>query len=216
AEIPLQIIDNESYEKDATFYVELFNPIRDDEENGGKNNSPKSELSKDQEKVALQGIPRLGEVTRCEIRIKESKEFKNTVDKLFRKANTSFVIGASSWKEQFIDAIPCLQVSERILDCASKYLFTSFKKGEDDEKLPSCSDYVMHFFTLFWKVLFAFVPSTDYLDGWVCFVVSILVIVILTAIIGDLASHLGFTINLKDTVTAIAFVALGTSVPGKY
>lgn len=55
----------------------------------------------------------------------------------------------------------------------------------------------------------------DYLNGWVCFVVSIIVIGILTAIIGDLASHFGCTIYLKDQVTAISFVALGTSVPGE-
>ena len=35
-----------------------------------------------------------------------------------------------------------------------------------------------------------------------------------TAVIGDIASHLGCFIYLKDTVNAIAFVALGTSVPG--
>jgi hypothetical protein len=38
----------------------------------------------------------------------------------------------------------------------------------------------------------------------------------LTAMIGDLASHFGCTIGLKDAVTALAFVALGTSVPGKF
>ena len=31
---------------------------------------------------------------------------------------------------------------------------------ESEEKLPSCMDYVMHFLTLFWKILFAFVPPT--------------------------------------------------------
>lgn len=31
---------------------------------------------------------------------------------------------------------------------------------EEDEKLPSCMDYVMHFLTLFWKVIFACVPPT--------------------------------------------------------
>jgi len=46
-------------------------------------------------------------------------------------------------------------------------------------------------------------------------VVSILGIGCLTALIGDMASHLGCTVGLKDAVTAIAFVALGTSVPGK-
>lgn len=97
-----------------------------------------------------------------------------------------------------------------------------FSPGEDDdddecgeEKLPSCFDYVMHFLTVFWKVLFAFVPPTDYWNGWACFVVSILMIGILTAFIGDLASHFGCTIGLKDSVTAVVFVALGTSVPGK-
>lgn len=51
-------------------------------------------------------------------------------------------------------------------------------------------------------------------DGYVTFVISILMIGVLTAFIGDLASHLGCTVGLKDAVTAIAFVALGTSVPG--
>jgi hypothetical protein len=35
-----------------------------------------------------------------------------------------------------------------------------------------------------------------------------------TAIIGDIASHLGCFINIQDGLNAIAFVALGTSVPG--
>ncbi|RWS23003.1 sodium/calcium exchanger 3-like protein, partial [Leptotrombidium deliense] len=202
AEIPIQIIDNESYEKDAVFYVELFEPIRHEdrsEESTEPPSSPKLELSPNQEKVALLGRPRLGELKQCTIRIKESKEFKNTVDKLFRKANTSFVVGASSWKEQFIEAVTVSAGDE--------------EDEDGEQKMPTCCDYVMHFITLFWKVLFAFVPPTDYLDGWVCFVVSIIGIGLLTAVIGDLASHLGCTVGLKDTVTAIAFVALGTSVP---
>lgn len=82
--------------------------------------------------------------------------------------------------------------------------------------MPSCGDYVMHFITLFWKLIFAFVPPTEYFNGWLCFVVSIIMIGVLTAVIGDLASHLGCTVGLKDTVTAIAFVALGTSVPDTF
>ncbi len=35
------------------------------------------------------------------------------------------------------------------------------EEGEEgEERLPSCGDYVMHFLSLFWKVLFAFVPPT--------------------------------------------------------
>lgn len=95
-----------------------------------------------------------------------------------------------------------------------------FSPGDDDEeesgeeRLPSCFDYIMHFLTVFWKVLFAFVPPTEYWNGWACFFVSISLIGVLTAVTGDLASHFGCTVGLKDSVTAVVFVALGTSVPG--
>ena len=56
---------------------------------------------------------------------------------------------------------------------------------------------------------------SDYWGGWACFTVSILGIGLLTALIGDLASGFGCTIGLKDSVTAISFVALGTSLPGR-
>uniref|UniRef100_A0A4W5PZ27 Solute carrier family 8 member 1a n=1 Tax=Hucho hucho TaxID=62062 RepID=A0A4W5PZ27_9TELE len=91
-----------------------------------------------------------------------------------------------------------------------------FKDECGEEKLPSCFDYVMHFLTVFWKLLFAFVPPTDYWNGWACFVVSISMIGLLTAFIGDLASHFGCTVGLKDSVTAVVFVALGTSVPDTF
>ena len=51
-------------------------------------------------------------------------------------------------------------------------------------------------------------------SGYPCFVVSICMIGVCTAVIGDVAGHLGCFIYLKDSVNAIAFVALGTSVPG--
>ena len=50
--------------------------------------------------------------------------------------------------------------------------------------------------------------------GYLTFVVSIAAIGLCTAVIGDVAGHLGCFIYLKDSVNAIAFVALGTSVPG--
>ena len=85
-----------------------------------------------------------------------------------------------------------------------------------EQRLPNCFDYFMHIFCIFWKILFAFVPPTEYWNGWACFIVSISVIGFLTAIIGDLASHFGCTVGLRDTVTAVVFVALGTSLPGEW
>ena len=45
------------------------------------------------EKMELLGRPKLGEISRAQIRIKESKEFKNTVDKLVQRANASIILG---------------------------------------------------------------------------------------------------------------------------
>jgi solute carrier family 8 (sodium/calcium exchanger) len=52
--------------------------------------------------------------------------------------------------------------------------------------------------------------------GYPCFFSSVVCIGIMTALIGDVASHLGCTVGLKDSVTALAFVSLGTSLPGQF
>lgn len=39
---------------------------------------------------------------------------------------------------------------------------------------------------------------------------------VFSIVTGDLASHFGCTVGLKDSVTAVVFVALGTSVPGEW
>ena len=31
---------------------------------------------------------------------------------------------------------------------------------DDEPPSPSCMDYIMHFLTLFWKIIFAFIPPT--------------------------------------------------------
>lgn len=207
-EFSLFVIDNESYEKDAVLYIELGEPKLEEDllREHGVNEVPEVELTEAQ-KIALMGRPRLGDQCRCTVRIKESKEFKNTVDKLFQRANISLMIGTSSWKEQFIEAITVVADDDE-------------DGGEDGEevavRMPSCSDYVMHVFTVFWKVIFAFVPPTDYWGGWACFVTSIVLIGVLTAFVGDLASHFGCTIGLRDSVTAISLVALGTSIPDTF
>ncbi|KAM7366140.1 hypothetical protein PAMP_015606 [Pampus punctatissimus] len=157
--IEVKIIDDEEYEKNKTFIIELGEPVL--------------------------------------------LEIGQKHDKLIKKTNLALVVGSSSWREQFVSAV-------------------TVSAGDDDEeesgeeRLPSCFDYIMHFLTVFWKVLFAFVPPTEYWNGWACFFVSISLIGVLTAVTGDLASHFGCTIGLKDSVTAVVFVALGTSVPDTF
>lgn len=99
---------------------------------------------------------------------------------------------------------------------------------DDDEDGAACSDddeedgpptafaYFMHVLTVPWKLLFAFVPPTCYWGGWACFVVSLMMIGVVTAFIGDLAALFGCQIGLPDSITAITFVALGTSLPDAF
>uniref|UniRef100_A0A8B9K444 Sodium/calcium exchanger 1 n=1 Tax=Astyanax mexicanus TaxID=7994 RepID=A0A8B9K444_ASTMX len=237
--LQINIIDDEEYEKNKNFFMELGEPRMMEmserkavllhecgkllsllgrdvyrKVQGRDNPVPStiinlaedislSQKEQEERRIAEMGRPTLGDNTRLEVVIEESYEFKSTVDKLIKKTNLALLVGTNSWREQFVEAITVNSGGDDDEECS-------------EEKLPSCFDYVMHFLTVFWKILFAFVPPTDYWNGWACFVVSISMIGLLTAVIGDLASHFGCTVGLKDSVTAVVFVALGTSVPDTF
>ncbi|VDK29761.1 unnamed protein product [Gongylonema pulchrum] len=136
---------------------------------------------------------------------------------MLRNANTSFMLGTTSWREQFVDALTVHAGDEESTDAEDgEERDSKLETSETELPKPTCCDYFMHFLSVPWKLLFAAIPPTDYWGGWACFVVSIVSIGVLTAVIGDLASHFGCWIGLKDAVTAISFVALGTSVPDTF
>merc|ERR1711872_1119058 len=205
--ISLNVIDEESYEKSLIMYVNIGEPRQIAEGIEGEGidysvlDAKDPETLTEEEKIALLGRPCLGTNAKIQIRIRESKEFKNSVDKMMQKANASMMVGSSSWLDQFTEAFT-VQADD--------------DDEEGEEKMPSCGDYIMHFLTLPWKLIFALIPPTGLLEGYPTFVVSILFIGLNTAVIGDVAGHLGCFINLKDSVNAIAFVALGTSVPDTF
>ncbi|XP_040565282.1 sodium/calcium exchanger Calx isoform X2 [Lepeophtheirus salmonis] len=211
--IEIPIVEEDSYEKNVIMYVTIGEPkhIAGDIGSGeGVNyeelDSKDPETLTEEEKIALLGRPRLGDITKIQIRIKESKEFKSSVDRMMQRGNASVLTGASSWKDQFLEAFSVQAGDE-----------DDEEEGEEgEEKMPTCGDYIMHFLTLFWKIIFSVIPPAGVYGGYLTFVVSILAIGVVTAIIGDVASHLGCFIYLKDTVNAIAFVALGTSVPDTF
>lgn len=107
-------------------------------------------------------------------------------------------IGRVNWKSQFMEAI--------------------FVNGDDDEggASPTWGDYIGHVLTVPWKLLFACVPPTDYCGGWACFTSALLMIGLVTMVIGDMASLLGCCMCIPDEITAITFVALGTSLPDTF
>ncbi|KAI6189940.1 Sodium/calcium exchanger 2 [Aphelenchoides bicaudatus] len=211
--IEIGIVDTEQYERSDYFNVELQTPVWTKQMSVDDNTM---NLTEDQLEVAELGKPRLGDTRKCQITIRESKEFQGVVDKMLRTANASFMLGTSSWREQFIEA---LTVSTGDDDDDDGSEGSDAGSGEGSEKPraePTKYDYFMHFLTVPWKLMFATIPPTDYWGGWACFIVSIMMIGVLTAVIGDLASQFGCWVGLKDAVTAISFVALGTSVPDTF
>lgn len=128
------------------------------------------------------------------------EEISGRVAKLMKAQADAFKFHTTSWREQFNDAI---QLSGEVDDSGK-------------ELPPSSMDHLMHFLTIFWKVIFAIVPPTDYFGGWATFVVSLAMIGGLVVVIGEVASLFGCAIGLKDAVTAITFVALGTSLPDTF
>ncbi|KAG7214222.1 hypothetical protein INR49_023247 [Caranx melampygus] len=219
--LSVRIIDHEEYDRQASFYIQLQEPdwkrrrwtgVKEHLGHFGLTAlthlsssvaSGSGWIREDRQTAVRNGSTDAGEHVKLEVIVEESYEFKSTVDKLIKKTNLALLIGTNSWREQFVEAITVSSGDDDDDECG-------------EEKLPSCFDYVMHFLTVFWKLLFALVPPTDYWNGWACFIVSISVIGLLTAVIGDLASHFGCTVGLKDSVTAVVFVALGTSVPDTF
>merc|ERR1712142_1447489 len=211
--IEIPILDEESYEKSLIMYVNIEEPrhIAEGKEGEGIDYSildaKKPEELTEEEKIALLGRPCLGQNTRLAIRIRESKEFKSSVDKLMAKTNNSILLGSSSWLEQFTSAFEVQAEGDDDEE----------EEGEEgEEKMPSCGDYIMHFLTLPWKLIFAIIPPTAIFNGYPTFVVSICAVGFCTAVFGYVVGLLGCFIYLKDCVNAVAFVALGTSVPDTF
>jgi solute carrier family 8 (sodium/calcium exchanger) len=116
--------------------------------------------------------------------------------KLQAEMDEKYSPATSSWSQQFTDALTI--------------------EDEEDGTPPSHMTIVLHYVTLPWKLLFATCPPTSYGNGWVCFCVALLMIGVVTGFIGDLAELFGCAVGIPDQVTAITFVALGTSLPDTF
>ena len=90
-------------------------------------------------------------------------------------------------------------------------------KNEDGEITDvTGGEAVLHFLSVGWKVLFAFCPPPHYCKGVPCFFVALTFIGVVTAVVGEVATLMGCVIGLKPGITAITFVAIGTSLPDTF
>ncbi|VDO96572.1 unnamed protein product, partial [Soboliphyme baturini] len=100
-----------------------------------------------------------------------------------------------SWKDQFVNA-------------------ASVNGGDVEE--ATMADCITHIISFPWKVLCALVPPPCLLDGWLTFVISFILICIVTALIGEMATVFGCLVGIKESVTAITIVVIGTKLPDMF
>jgi len=108
--------------------------------------------------------------------------------------------GGDSFAQQFCDAM----APEPSVD------------DDGNEVPPGTMDLMLHYLTITWKVLFCLVPPASYGGGWYAFGVSLMFIGGVTAIVEQVATLFGCVLGLSPLVTAITFVALGTSLPDTF
>jgi Ca2+/Na+ antiporter len=75
---------------------------------------------------------------------------------------------------------------------------------------------IMHVLTFPWKLMFAIFPPAGLFSGWPCFFTALLGIGFQVILINDFASQMGCQMYIKPSITAITFVALGTSLPDTF
>lgn len=90
-------------------------------------------------------------------------------------------------------------------------------KSEDGEITDvTAGEAILHFLAVGWKVLFSFCPPPHVWSGVPCFFAALAFIGVVTAIVGEVAGLMGCVIGLKPGITAITFVAIGTSLPDTF
>lgn len=138
---------------------------------------------------------KLGRISKTIVTIVNDDDFNGMVSRLVDMANLNMdalKVDSMTWGDQFRNAM---------------------NVNGGDVASASHLDYVMHFLTFGWKLIFAMVPPPSIWGGWLAFFCALAMIAMVTIVVGDLAGIFGCLIGLDDSVTAITFVALGTSLP---
>mmetsp|Transcript_12393 Transcript_12393/g.27473 ORF Transcript_12393/g.27473 Transcript_12393/m.27473 type:complete len:1020 (-) Transcript_12393:37-3096(-) len=101
-----------------------------------------------------------------------------------------------------------------LLDWRDQAMAAFFCDGSlEAQRVASYKDLAFHALAFPWKLMLITIPPTTFCNGWACFYLSLLEIGVVTAFLADLAELFGCVLGIPDAVTAVTFVALGTSVP---
>ena len=127
----------------------------------------------------------------------ETKKKQEILDQILKKIEDK---EEGTWGSQFIKA--CMMHPE--------------KDEEGEIQDPEGLDLFLHLVCIGWKIIFALVPPPQILGGWACFVISLVMIGLVTAVVGEFATLFGCVLGIEPAITAITFVALGTSLPDTF
>ena len=89
-------------------------------------------------------------------------------------------------------------------------------KAVADVERPSITTYALHYISVTWKLVAAFVPPPGIGNGIPAFFVSLALLGGVTYLIQEFAILFGCACGLSDAVTAITYVAVGTSLPDTF
>jgi len=145
---------------------------------------------------------KMGTHSTCAIIKSDDKNYHRlmeNIQEMMEKELAKYTVETETWGEQFVAAMTIEADDE-----------------EDEDAELEWDSYLLHFLSFYWKVVHAFVPPTSYCGGWATFWVSLMFIGAITCGVGDVAKMFGCILGLKDSITAITFVALGTSLPDTF
>jgi len=120
---------------------------------------------------------------------------------------------ATMWERITIDCLHC-NFDDLALTCEN--WAEQWKDSLTYEPGGGVVGAIVFMLSLPWKVFFALSPPPRMWGGVACFLVSLGLIGLTTAVIGDLAANLGCCFGITKSITAITFVALGTSLPDTF
>jgi len=98
-------------------------------------------------------------------------------------------LARSSWKDQVLEVFRC------------------------PPKGTSVLGHLLSLLTMPWRLMFSLVPPPGLGGGWPCFCIALFFIGFQVVLISDFAGQMGCQMNIRPGLTAITFVALGTSLP---
>jgi solute carrier family 8 (sodium/calcium exchanger) len=80
----------------------------------------------------------------------------------------------------------------------------------------TCWEALIHFVSMPWKLLFAFIPPRKLYGGWLSFIICFIMIGIVSMFLLSVISAMGCVFNIMPCIQAILMVSIGTSLPDFY